>query len=147
MTIFEFFVEVQNHNTYTQLDVETLPTFLAPGLNDDVRRAMEYIESLQPITTYKEWKEKALQQGGYLEASCKKDSKPIPNNPSSRRGNNPHKTPHKHENPAAAAAAKERKPRTTQKLVPQEEKDQRMAAGECIKCGRPGHIGKECRTG
>ena len=22
-----------------------------------------------------------------------------------------------------------------------------MAAGECIKCGRPGHMGKECRTG
>ena len=68
-------------------------------------------------------------------------------NPSSGRGNAPHKTPHKHENPAAAAAAKERKPRTTQKLVPQEEKDRRMAAGECIKCGRPGHMGKECRTG
>ena len=22
-----------------------------------------------------------------------------------------------------------------------------MAAGECIKCGRPGHVGKEWRTG
>ena len=146
MTISEFFVEVQNLNTYAQLDVETLPTFLEPGLNDDVRRAMEYIESLKPITTYKEWKEKALQQGGYLEASRKKDRKPTTNNPPSGRGNAPHKTLHKHENPTAAAA-KERKPRTTQKLVPSEEKDRRMAAGECIKCGRPGHMGKECRTG
>ena len=105
---------------------------------------MEYIEFLQPINTYKEWKERALQQGGYLEASHKKDRKPTTNNPSSGRGNAPQKTPHKHDNPTAA---KERKPRTAQKLVPQEEKDRRMAAGECIKCGRPGHMGKECRTG
>ena len=144
MTISEFFVEVQNLNTYAQLDVETLPTFLEPGLNDDVRRAMEYIESLQPITTYKEWKERALQQGGYLEASRKKDRRPTTNNPPSGRGNVPPKT--KHENPTPATA-KERKSRTTPKLVPQEEKDRRMAAGECIKCGRPGHMGKECRTG
>ena len=39
-TISEFFVEVQNLNTYAQLDIETLPTFLEPGLNDDLRRAM-----------------------------------------------------------------------------------------------------------
>ena len=51
MTISEFFVEVQNLNTYAQLDVETHPTFLEPGLNDDLRRAMEYMESLQPIDT------------------------------------------------------------------------------------------------
>ena len=85
MTISEFFVEVQNLNTYAQLDVETLPIFLEPGLNDDVGRAIEYIESLQPITTYKEWKERALQQGGYLEVACKKDRK-YANNPSSEYG-------------------------------------------------------------
>ena len=84
---------------------------------------MEYIESLEPITTYTEWKEKALQQGGYLEASHKKDRKPMTQNPSSGRGNAPQTTPHKYENPTATAAAKERKPRTMQKLVPQEEKD------------------------
>ena len=32
MTISEFFVEVQNLNTYAQLDDETLPTFLEPEL-------------------------------------------------------------------------------------------------------------------
>ena len=85
MTISEFFVEVQNLNTYAQLDVETLPIFLDLGLNDDVHRVMEYIESLQPITTYKEWKERALQQGGYLEAACKKDRK-YANNPSFEDG-------------------------------------------------------------
>ena len=41
MTISELFVEVQNLNPYAQLDVETLPTFLEPGLNDDIRRTME----------------------------------------------------------------------------------------------------------
>ena len=65
MTISKFFVEVQNLNTYAQLDVETLPTFLEPRLNDDLRRSMEYMESLQPINPYKAWKERALQQGSY----------------------------------------------------------------------------------
>jgi hypothetical protein len=31
--------------------------------------------------------------------------------------------------------------------VPQEERDRRRAAGVCIKCGKPGHGFKECRTG
>ena len=86
ITISEFFVEVQNLNTYAQLDVETLPSFLEPGLNDDLRRSIEYMESLQPINTYKAWKERALQQGSYLKAACKKDRK-YANNPSSEDGN------------------------------------------------------------
>ena len=32
-------------------------------------------------------------------------------------------------------------------LVSREEKDRRIAAGECIKCGEQGHIAKNCRKG
>ena len=77
-------------------------------MNDHIRRVIEYIESSQPITTYKEWKDQALQQGGYLEASRKKNRKPTLNNPSSARGNNPHKPLYEHGN-LAITTAKERK--------------------------------------
>ena len=86
MTISEFFVEVQNLNTYALLDVETLLTFLEPELHDDLRRAMEYMDSLQPIDTLKVWKERTLQQGNNPEAACRKDRKPTANNPASERG-------------------------------------------------------------
>ena len=155
MTISEFFVEVQNLNTYAQLDMETLLTFLEPGLNDDLRMAMEYMESLQPIDTYKAWKERALQQGSNLEAARRKDRKPTTNNPASRRANSfrgPNNTTTTTTTSASTSAAaattpKERKPRATQGLVPQEERDRGMAAGDCFKCGKAGHIGKNCRTG
>ena len=32
-------------------------------------------------------------------------------------------------------------------MAPKEEKDRRMKNGECVKCGRTGQHGKECRTG
>ena len=109
----------------------------------------EYMESLQPIDIYKACKERALQQESNLEAARKKDRKHT-NNPSS--GRNPSL---KSSNNAAtattatptAATAKERKPRATQGLVPQAERDRRMAAGDCLKCGKSGHIAKDCRTG
>ena len=145
MTISEFFVEVQNLNTHAQLDVETLPTFLEPGLNNDLRSSMEYMESLQPINTYKAWKERALQRGRYLKAAWKKDRKYI-HNPSLEDGNTTPETPNQPDDPTTAAA-KGTKPRATQSSVPQEEKDSRMAAGECLKCGKFGHIAKNCRTG
>ena len=135
MTISEFFMEVQNLNTYAQLDVETLPTLLEPGLNDDLRRAMEYMESLQPIDTYKAWKERALQQGSNLEAARRKDKKP--NTPTASASTSA----------PAATTPKDKKPQATQGLVPKEERDRRMAAGDCLKCGKAGHIGKNCRTG
>ena len=153
MTISEFFVEVQNLNTYAHLDVETLPTFLEPGLNDDLRRAMEYMESLQPIDTYKAWKERALQQGSNLATARRKGRKPTTNNSVSGRGtsfrgpNNTTTTTSASTSAAAATTPKERKPRATQGLVPQEERDRRMAAGDCLKCGKAGHIGKNCKTG
>ena len=39
------------------------------------------------------------------------------------------------------------KKKKKKKSVPQKEKDRRMAAGECLKCGKFGHIAKDCRTG
>ena len=41
-----------------------------------------------------------------------------------------------------------RKDKATDKVqVPKSEKDRRMKDGECVKCGKAGHIGKDCRTG
>ena len=138
--------------------METLPTFLEHGLNDDLRRAIKYMESLQPIDTFKAWKERALQQGNNLEAARRKDRKPTTNNPASGRGasergtsyrgpNNPTSTTPISAAAAAATTPKERNPQATQGLVPQKERDRRMAAGDCFKCGKAAHIGKNCRTG
>ena len=139
MTISEFFVEVQNLNTYAQLDVETLPTFLEPGLNDDLHRAMEQMQSLHATGTYKAWKERALQQGNNLESALGRGWKYTTNPSSGRENNTPSKNPTTTTTATAstsAATTKERKPRATQSSVPQEEMDRRMAAGKYLKCGR-----------
>ena len=145
MTISEFFVEVQNLNTYAQLDMETLLTFLEPGLNDDLRRAMEYMESLQPIDIYKAWKERALQQGSNLEAAHKKDREPTIGNTFFKKPNNP--TTSASTSAPATTTPKENKPWATQGLVLPEERDRLMAACDCLKCGKASHRDNNYRTG
>ena len=76
-------------------------------------------------------------------AACKKDRK-YANNPSSEDENATPEISNQPDDPTTAAA-KRRKP--TQSSVPQGEKDRRMAAGECLKCGKFGHIAEDCRTG
>ena len=105
------------------------------------------MESLQPIDTYKAWKERALQQGSNLEAARRKDRKPTTGNTSFKKPNNPAASTSTSASAPAASTPKEKKACATQSLVPQEERDRRMAAGDCLKCGKAGHIGKNCRTG
>ena len=124
MTISEYFMEIENLNIYAQLNPETLPTFLEPGLNDDLRKRMEIMQSLQPVEAYSEWKKRALEQGIYLEAGKRKNvdrKKDGIKLTEDTEGKN--------------------------QLVSREEKDRRIVAGECIKCGRQGHIAKNCRKG
>lgn len=72
MTIADFFTEAEDLNLYARLDPETLPTFLKPELNTELRDTMEVAHALQPITTYQNWREKALHLGTRLEAGKKK---------------------------------------------------------------------------
>lgn len=138
-TISAFFTELETLNVYAQLDPETLPIFFEPEFNDDLGMQMELMNILRPIKSYAEWKARALDLGSKLEANKRRytttpRTKKVP--PTRRPNNN---TSNSNNN--------NKKSKPTQKLVPQEEKDRRMAAGECIKCGRSGHMGKECRTG
>jgi hypothetical protein len=65
------------------------------------------------------------------------------------------KTVHKATNPPRASTSSSTTTTTVKRVpltesanyVPQEERDRRRAAGVCIKCGKPGHGFKECRTG
>lgn len=66
MTIREFFIEVEDLNFYAQLDPETLPAFLEPGLNDELRKRMRLPEAIQPVETYEAWKERVLKEGSYI---------------------------------------------------------------------------------
>ena len=150
-TISAFFTEADTLNIYAQLDPQTLPNFLEPGLNDDLRMQMELMNNMQPLNSYTQWKERALDLGLKLEANKKRHAIPrtgkIAPNPN-RGGNTFNNNPSSSNNNAGNSTTNNpKKSKPTQKLVPQEEKDRRMAAGECIKCGRPGHMGKECRTG
>ena len=149
-TISAFFTEADTLNIYAQLDPQALPNFLEPGLNDDLRMQMELMNNLQPLNSYTQWKERALDLGSKLEANKKRHATPRTGKfaPNPNRGGNPfNNNPSSSNNNAGNSTTNNpKKSKPTQKLVPQEEKDQRMAAGECIKCGRPGHMGKECRT-
>ena len=68
MTIVEFFTEVENLNQYAHLDPETLPIFLQPGLNHDLRLAL--VRHRPELNTYAEWKALAIDIGRDLEAYC-----------------------------------------------------------------------------
>lgn len=138
-TISAFFTELETLNVYAQLDPETLPIFFEPEFNDDLRMQMELMNILQPIKSYAEWKARALDLGSKLEANKRRyTTAPRTRKVPPTRGPN---------NNTSNSNNNNKKSKPTPKLVPQEEKDRRMAAGECIKCGRSGHIGKECRTG
>ena len=128
MTIAEFFMEIESLNIYAQLNFETLPTFLEPGFNEDLRKRLEIMQSIQPVETYSEWKKRALEQGMYLEAGKRKtgERKQFRDTTSVKSGEE--------------VDGKSR-------VVTKEEKDKRMAAGECIKCGKQGHIARNCRKG
>ena len=141
-TISALFIEVDTLNIYTQLDPETLPNFLEAGLNGDLRMQMELMNNMQPLNSYIEWKEKALDLGSKLEANKKRHAAPRTRKIVPTHGGNTSNS-----NPPISTTKNSKKSKPTQKLVPQDEKDRRMAAGECIKYGRPGHMGKECRTG
>ena len=71
MTIADFFTEAEDLNLYAGLDPETLPTFLKPGLNVALQDVLDIADSIQPITTYKDWKAKALHLGTHQEARVK----------------------------------------------------------------------------
>ena len=133
MTIAEYFMEIENLNIYAQLNLETLPIFLEPGLNDDLRKRMEIMQSVQPVDTYPEWKKWALEQGIYLEAGKKKS---IDRKQSQARDSTSF-VQHKLNEDTEGR----------NQLVSREEKDRRIAAGECIKCGKQGHIARNCRKG
>ena len=62
-SVADFFTEIEELNLYAQLDPESLPLPLKRGLNSDLRNAMDISHSIKPITTYQEWKEKALYLG------------------------------------------------------------------------------------
>ena len=150
-TISALFTEADTLNIYAKLDPQTLPNFLEPGLNDDLRMQMELMNNMQPLNSYTQWKERALDLGLKLEANKKRHATPrtgkiAPN--TNRGGNTFNNNPSSSNNNAGNSTINNpKKSKPTRELVPQEEKDRRMAAGECIKCGRPGHMGKECRTG
>ena len=63
MTLADYFTELEELNLYAQLDPETFPMLLRSGLNADLRDLLTVTHSIKPITTYDEWKEKALQLG------------------------------------------------------------------------------------
>ena len=68
MTIADYFTEVEDLNLYAELDSETFPGLLKPLLNPELRDLLKVCNNIKPITTYQEWKEKALQMGAELEA-------------------------------------------------------------------------------
>ena len=68
-TISAFFTEADTLNIYAQLDPQTLPNFLEPGLNDDLRMQMELKNNMQPLNSYTQWKERALDLGSKLGAN------------------------------------------------------------------------------
>ena len=132
MAVADFFTEIEELNLYAQLDSESLPLLLKRGLNSDLRIALEISHSIKPIATYQDWKEKALYLGAQQEAGKKqKNKRPHQSNLNPNPNSNPNPNPPK---PSATS-------------VPKEVRDRRMKAGECVKCGQQGHIGRECRTG
>ena len=136
MTIADFFTEVEDLNLYAGLDPETLPTFLKPGLNSALQDTLDVAHVIQPITNYANWKAKALHLGTNLEARSKKTN----------QSNKPKSDTKKTKNAGKARSGEARKDKDKLQ-VPKSEKDKRMKNGECVKCGKTGHIGKECRTG
>ena len=103
---------------------------------------LEVADSIQPITTYEQWKAKALHLGTKLEVRTRS------------RGNHP-KTKadgklngkSKSNKGKSGEARKDKDKATAVVQVPKSEKERHMKNGECVKCGKAGHIGKECRTG
>ena len=139
-TISDFFVEVEHLNRFAQLDSEILPTFLEKGLNEDLQRALN--QHRPAPTTYAEWKRLALDIGGGMEVLAPKPGKRGFNNKDkdrkARQPKQSNQSNQSHQNTTA---------KTTRVSIPQAELDRRMNDDECLKCGRKGHIGKECRTG
>ena len=74
--ISAFFTEADTLNIYAQLDPQTLPNFLDPGLNDDLRMHMELMNNIQPLNSYTQWKERTLDLGSKLEANKKRHATP-----------------------------------------------------------------------
>lgn len=97
-----------------------LPRLLKRRLNSDLRHALEISHGIQPITTYEEWKHRTLRLGTQLEAGEK-------------QGNH---------GPKKSSIPIPLKPKAT--TVPKEERSRRMKG---LKCGKSGHIARECRTG
>ena len=75
MTIADFFTEAEDLNLYPGLDPETLPDFLRPGLNAALQNTLYIANLIQPISTYADWKAKALHVGTNLKARVKDKSR------------------------------------------------------------------------
>ena len=117
----DYFIEIDRLNLYAQLDPEAFPCLLKANLNPELRKA---IAGHKPKpTNYADWRELALEIGGEQEAEV-----------SVAKGK------------AAASSRPGPTSSTKSQLVPAEEKDRRRAAGDCIKCGKTGHLARECRS-
>ena len=137
MTIREFFIEVEDLNFYAQLDPETLPAFLEPGLKDELREEMGLLQATHPVGTYEAWKERALEEGSYIDAGKKarRRRKLI------TRGAGG--TPSKPTNKQIPPWPKNKKPVPRKIGVPQAEYSRKTLS----KCAKSGHMGKEMQEG
>ena len=137
MTITEFFIEAEDLNLYAGLDPETLLDFLIPGLNTALQDTLEVADLIQPITTYEQWKAKALHLGAKLEGRVKSKGNHSKSKSDLKSGGKVKS------NKSEGGARKDK----AKVQIPKSEKDRRMRDGECGKCRKAGHFGKDCRTG
>ena len=98
---------------------------------------MQVAKAIQPITTYEDQKAKVLDLGTNLEA----DAKPKNNHNHLGRKSDAKSNGKAQSNKPKGEGHKDKV------QVPKSEKDRRMKDGECVKCGKGGHFGKDCRTG
>lgn len=146
-TVGEFFLEAERLNTHTKLDQATLKQHLALGLKPEVSALLaghtgEY--------TYKKWKETATRIGLQLDHNKLQNKQPDQSQRPSGSGSNqfraqdnsrPQRTPV----PTGARIFKANPgppPRVPEAVIEQRKKD-----GLCYKCGKKGHIGRECKVG
>ena len=129
--ITDYFIEVEQLNLFAQLDPETLPSFLEQGLNDRLQEAL--IQHRPEPTTYAEWKKLTQDIGRALEAHNERKKGigigKAPQTDNRRWRIQPYSTDR------------------SDSYVSEEEVNKRKKRGTCIKCGKMGHLARECRVG